>query len=94
MEQITKKDIVNQIHEKLAMKKKDAAPAVDMVFSVIAENLAKGNVVDIHGFGKFVVMERSERQGVNPASGKAMTIKASKNVKFRCSDTLKRSVNE
>lgn len=91
---MNKKDIVNTLNEKLGMKKKDAAPAVDLVFSTIAESLAKGEAVEIHGFGKFVVMERSERQGVNPASGKAMTIKASKNVKFRCSDTLKRSVNE
>lgn len=42
---------------------------------------------------KFVTTERAERQGTNPKSGKLMTISASKNVKFRCSDTLKKAVN-
>jgi len=90
---MNKKDIVNALNDKLGMKKKDAAPAVDMVFSAIAESLAKGEVVEIHGFGKFVTMERAERQGTNPKSGKLMTVSASKNVKFRCSDTLKKAVN-
>ncbi len=91
---MNKKDIVNTLNEKLGMKKKDAAPAVDLVFSTIAESLAKGEAVEIHGFGKFVAMERSERQGTNPKSGKLMIIPGRTSVKFRASDSLKKEVNK
>ncbi|WP_305151652.1 HU family DNA-binding protein [uncultured Dubosiella sp.] len=94
MNQITKKDLVNALHETMGMKKKDAIPAVELVFSTIAKELAKENIIDIHGFGKFTITERGERRGVNPATGREMIVPASKSVKFKPSTTLKGEVNK
>lgn len=45
--------------------------------------------MSISGFGKFVVKDRPERQGRNPATGEAITIAASKNVAFTAAKGLK-----
>lgn len=58
-------------------------------FDAIGDATAKGNDVAIPGFGKFSVKDRPERQGRNPATGEAMTIKASRSVGFKPAKGLK-----
>ena len=67
----------------------DAKAAVSAVFSQIADAAAKGEEVSIPGFGKFAVKDRPERQGRNPATGKEMTIAASKKMAFTAAKGLK-----
>lgn len=59
------------------------------VFDAIAASAAKGDDVAIPGFGKFTVKSRPEREGRNPATGEAMTIKASRKVSFAAAKGLK-----
>lgn len=73
---------------------KDATKAVDSVLDTIKESLTKGNDVMISGFGKFVVLDKKERQGRNPQTGEAVTIGARKVLKFRPSDVLKQLLNK
>ncbi len=67
----------------------DAKKAITAVFDQIADAAAKGEEVSIPGFGKFVIKDRPERQGRNPATGEAMTIAASKKVAFTAAKGLK-----
>ena len=57
------------------------------------KTLAKGETIQLIGFASFSVVERAERQGRNPQTGKALTIKASKVVKFTAGKALKDTVN-
>ncbi|RYF12953.1 MAG: HU family DNA-binding protein [Oxalobacteraceae bacterium] len=66
-----------------------ARAAVLAVFDQISIAVAKGDEVSINGFGKFVVKDRPEREGRNPATGEAMTIPASKKVSFTSAKSLK-----
>lgn len=75
------------------LTKKQATDAVDYVFRFITETLKKGEKVQIPGFGVLQVSERAARQGRNPKTGEAMTIAASKNIKFRPGKELKDAVN-
>jgi DNA-binding protein HU-beta len=89
-----KSDIVDGIANAVeGLTKKQAAEAFEAVFDSISHYLTNGERVQIPGFGSFSVAERAERQGVNPATGKKITIKASKNVKFKAGKELKESVN-
>jgi DNA-binding protein HU-alpha len=45
------------------------------------------------GFGSFVQKHRPERQGKNPQTGEAITIKASNSVGFKPGKALKDAVN-
>jgi len=45
-------------------------------------------------FGSFSVSKRAARKGRNPATGAAITIKASKNVRFKAGKELKDALNK
>lgn len=62
---------------------------INAVFEAISTAAAKGDDVAIPGFGKFTVKSRPARQGRNPATGEAMTIKASRKVSFAAAKGLK-----
>ena len=67
----------------------DARKSVTAVFDQIAAAAATGQEVAIPGFGKFTVKDRPEREGRNPATGKAMTFAASKKISFTAAKGLK-----
>ena len=46
-----------------------------------------------NGFGTFEVSERAAREGRNPQTGESMTIKASRNARFKAGKALKDSLN-
>jgi DNA-binding protein HU-beta len=71
----------------------EALKAVNAVFGCLERNLGAGEAIMIPGFGKFTVNQRAERQGRNPKTGEAMTIKASKVVSFKSGALLKQAVN-
>ncbi len=75
------------------LTKAQAAEVVDTVLDFITDSLAGGETVQLPGFGRFSVAERAERRGHNPATGKPMTIPASKVVRFKAGTTLKEAVN-
>ena len=91
---MNKKDLIeNIVLKNPTLTKKSVDEIVNTIFDDMAEALSKGETVDIFGFGKFEVTERGERDGINPVTMEKIRIKASKNVKFRPSKSLKNKVN-
>ena len=91
-DKITKKELADKLVEKYGYTKKEANEVVVTIFDEIAENLTKGVATDISGFGKFVVKERKERTGINPATGTKITISASKAPAFKPAKALKEAI--
>lgn len=92
---MTKNDMIQMIYESNdTLTKKAVDEVVNAVFNSISDALEKGDAVDIHGFGKFEIRERSERTGINPMTKEKITVPASKNVKFKMSKSLKDKVNQ
>ena len=60
---------------------------------VVAEELKKGEQIQLVGFGTFKVSERAAREGRNPQTGETMQIKASKTPKFTAGKALKDALN-
>ena len=58
----------------------------------VDELLAKGEKVQLIGFGTFEVRARAAKQGRNPKTGEAMTIAASKVPAFKAGQALKNAV--
>jgi DNA-binding protein HU-beta len=67
--------------------------AVEGVLSAIQQGLTKGDSIRLVGFGSLTVKSVPERQGVNPRTGKPMTIKATKMIRFSAGKMLKEAVN-
>jgi DNA-binding protein HU-beta len=84
-----KADLVNRIAELTGIPKTHTAMVYDSIFDITGEMLAEGEKVSVPNFGTFMVSERPERQGRNPATGAPITIRASKSVRFKVSKNLK-----
>ena len=91
---MNKTELVAAIAEKTELSKKDAEKALNAFTDVVAEELKKGEKIQLVGFGTFEVAERPEREGRNPSTGKAMKIAASKSPKFKAGKALKDTVNK
>lgn len=91
---MNKTELIAAVAEKAELSKKDAEKAVKAFTDVVAEELVKGEKIQLVGFGTFEVSERAAREGRNPKSGEKMTIAASKTPKFKAGKALKDQVNE
>lgn len=90
---MNKLELVSAMADKTGLSKKDAEAALKAFTDVVAEELKKGEKIQLVGFGTFEVSVRSARTGRNPQTGKEMTIPASKAPKFKAGKALKDSVN-
>ena len=90
---MNKADLVAAMAEKAGVSKKDAEASLKAFTDVVAEELKKGEKIQLVGFGTFEVSERAAREGRNPQSGKPMKIAASKAPKFKAGKALKDSLN-
>lgn len=90
---MNKTELVAAIAEKTELSKKDAEKALKAFTDVVAEELKKGEKIQLVGFGTFEVAERPARTGRNPMTGKTIEIAASKSPKFKAGKALKDSIN-
>lgn len=90
---MNKTELVAAISEKTELTKKDSEKALKALIDVVAEELKKGEKVQLVGFGTFEVSERAAREGRNPRTGETMKIEASKAPKFKAGKALKDMVN-
>jgi DNA-binding protein HU-beta len=89
---MTKAEFIDKLAKTGETTKKHAAQAVDLVFGTIKEELARGGQISVPGFGKFAVVKRAARNGINPRTKKKIKIKATKAPKFTAAKALKESV--
>ena len=90
---MNKTELIAAVAEKAELSKKDAEKALKAFTDVVAEELVKGEKIQLVGFGTVEVAEREEREGRNPKTGEKMTIAASRSPKFKAGKALKDMVN-
>ena len=91
---MNKTELVGAIAEKSEMAKKDVEKVVNAMFESVEDALAKGDKVQVVGFGTFEVRERAARTGRNPRTGEEIKIPASKVPAFKAGKVLKDAVNK
>ena len=91
---MTKAELVTSIAEKTGLTKKDSEKALAAFVDTVTETLAKGDSIQLVGFGTFEVRERAERTGINPQTKQTIKIAASKNPVFKAGKALKDAVSE
>lgn len=90
---MNKTELIAAMADQAGISKKDAEKALKAFADVVAEELKKGEKVQLVGFGTFEVSERPAREGRNPQSGEPMQIAASKAPKFKAGKALKDMIN-
>lgn len=91
---MNKAELVEAVATKAKLTKSAAQDAIDATICAMTGALKKGDEIRVTGFGALVVKKRGARKGINPATGKAITIKACKAVAFKASKQLKEVVNK
>ena len=87
-----KAELAAVVAEKAGLTKKDADKAITAVVEAITDALAKGDKVQLIGFGTFEVRERGARTGLNPRTKETIQIPASKQPAFKAGAALKDAV--
>ena len=90
---VNKSELINALAEKTSFSKKDAEKALNAFVETINTALAKGEKVQLIGFGTFDVKKRPARTARNPRTGAEIKIKASKAPTFKAGKALKDKVN-
>jgi DNA-binding protein HU-beta len=90
---MNKTQLVDALSTDSGLSKADASRALESFVTTVGKALKKGDEVVITGFGKFSVVKRAARQGVNPRTGEKVKIKASKAPKFTPGAGLKHIVH-
>ena len=91
---MTRSELIEAVATKSAnFSKKDVEIIISTLFSSIAESLAKGDKIEIRGFGSFKVKQRDGRKGRNPKSGDGIYVDPKKVPFFKAGKELKERVN-
>ena len=90
---MNKQELVSAIAQNAEISKADAGKALAATIDAITKAMAKGDKVQLVGFGTFEVRERAARTGKNPITGEAIKIAASKVPAFKAGKALKDTIN-
>lgn len=90
---MNKTELIAAVAAEAGITKADAASAVTEVFKQIEKSLAKGEPVQIIGFGTFDISEYQPRMGRNPQTGAEIQIPGGKRPKFVAGAALKKAVH-
>lgn len=89
---MTKAELVGKVSEKSGLNKKQTEEAVKAFVETVTESLAKGDSIQLVGFGTFEVRDRAARKGINPRTKEAINIEATKVPAFKAGRALKEAV--
>jgi integration host factor subunit beta len=73
---------------------KDADYAVNMILDAMSEALARGDRIEIRGFGSFALNYRPPRTGRNPKSGDKVLVPAKYVPHFKAGKELRERVDQ
>jgi integration host factor subunit beta len=92
---MTKSELIQRIAElNPHLYQRDVERIVSTIFDEIADALARGDRVELRGFGAFSVKERGARIGRNPRTGAAVQVSEKSIPFFKTGKQLRERLNE
>ncbi len=89
---MNKAQIIDSISNLSGLTKKASGEALEAAITSIENALKNGEKVILVGFGNWEVVDRAERNGINPKTLAPLVIPATKAVKFKAGKDLKAKV--
>lgn len=91
---MNKSNLIQSVANRLpTLPARDVEIIINTIFDSMIESLAKGNRIEIRGFGSFEVRARSPRQGRNPKTGERVQVKGRRVPFFKVGKEMKEKVN-
>jgi integration host factor subunit beta len=97
MKSITRSELINILYDKLAdsgLLKSDVALSVKELINCMSNSIAKGERIEIRGFGSFTLRGRNPRIGRNPKTGESVALGIKYAPHFKPGKDLKERVME
>ena len=86
---MNKAELISAAAERSLATKKDTEAILNAALDLIAEALARGEKVQLVGFGSFEVKDRAARTARNPKTGETIAVPASRAPQFKAGKALK-----
>ena len=94
MGNIVKSKLIKNVTEKVpALSEKDVELSVNILLDSIADALAKGDRIEIRGFGSFSLHYRAPRKAHNPKTGEKIITEPKYSPHFKPGKELRERVN-
>jgi integration host factor subunit beta len=91
---MTKSELIQKLAERNPhLYMRDVEKIVDTIFDEITAALARGDRVELRGFGAFSVKERGARTGRNPRTGENVHVDAKRLPFFKTGKALRERLN-
>ena len=90
---MTKADLIDEVSKFSNLTKKETETIVNTIFDNITDALAKGDKVELRGFGSFRIRHRNSRKGRNPKTGSAVDVPEKRVPFFKVGKRLRELVN-
>ena len=91
---MTKRELIEEVvRHQSHLRPRDVEALVGAVFTTLSEALARGERIEIRGFGSFIVKRRNAREGLNPKTGEAVAVAAKRVPFFKAGKELKLRVD-
>ncbi|MBS1111966.1 MAG: hupA [Nitrospirae bacterium] len=92
---MTKSALIEKIAGNVeGLTKKQTELVVETIFDSIKEALAKGDKVEIRGFGNFKLRSRKARKARNPKTGEAVDVQPKHVPYFKVGKELREMINK
>ena len=91
---MNKSNLIAAVAQAAGVQKKDAERVVNASLDIMTAALAKGEKVQLSGFGTYEVKARKDRVGRNPVTRESVKIPAKNAVTFKPSGSLKEKVEK
>lgn len=90
---MNKAKLIELMSKATKLSKAACRDCLDAVITEVSKALKGKKQVVLTGFGTFSTVQRKSRKGINPSTGKTMTIPAKTVAKFKPGKALKEMVN-
>jgi DNA-binding protein HU-beta len=90
---VNKSDVIQDVAGAAGVSRQDVEKVIDAFFDTVRVAVGNGDRVAWPSFGSFSATDRQARIGRNPRTGEAVSIGASRALKFSASSALKTALN-
>ncbi len=90
---MNKSELIEALAQDINVPHREAAAITNTVIETMTEALAKGESIEIRGFGSFVIKKYDSYEGRNPKTGKKIKVQPKRLPFFKVGKELREKVN-
>jgi integration host factor subunit beta len=90
---MNKSELIETLSQDIDIPHREAAAITNTIIETMTDALAKGNSIEIRGFGSFVIKKYGSYEGRNPKTGQKIKVKPKSLPFFKVGKDLREQVN-